>query len=558
MLARQIRLLQKSGIKDITIVGKSSWYVSKLIKRNERHKNNENTLRFFRLSIPYTEWLPSILNQKAFFEDYEDMLFLLNGLVFDEQLIIDILSSPYATTIPVQMKADKTSIFYPKARVDMNNIIEVRPGLYDVGRFALLPIIKIDKDSINVLRSETRKAWDRGASGWDALNTALPFITIKAMKKEYPCVRYVDTLGSLAEIGSTYRTRYLDIQTFSGRGETTLLKKILNEEDILEGSLLVVCKKKQYEESALAQLLTMWGYKVIVFSTTGYYPDYQKALRGASAYKRNGCSAILSFGNRCHIDMAKLIRAILSAKQTEALTSANFHYASTKHIAIPLLSAPGSWMDETIFYDDNSRDPPQFVGISSFSFVPSHIFMDITLSEKKDNHYYLKCAYLEAVAVCMYIIWSIDPQRYIKSSQIKPPLSASSSIVKKACEVLLTLLKFVPQLWIVSTERNVLLNAYHQVGKLKNQLLALEESPCDFYPKTGALPAGHLLALKLLEDWPAFFDFTIRNKRLSLDIKKCFRVKTDRMAKAKFLRLLWNFSQQYKKKERTHLNNLFN
>lgn len=204
ILARQLRLLQEEGIRDIVI---TTGPFEEQIRATAAAFPALNIAFVPNPAYASTNYIYSMYLARALLAD--DLLLLHGDLVFNRRLLHRLLACPDASAATVHFgKALPEKDF--KARVQDGRILEVSIHIFDEDCFAFQPLYKLCRSDAQAWLDRVEAFIDRGENkcyAENALNELLPSLNLRALSYENDYIDEIDNLDDYARVSS-------DIQAF--------------------------------------------------------------------------------------------------------------------------------------------------------------------------------------------------------------------------------------------------------------------------------------------------------------------------------------------------------
>ena len=194
---RQIRLLSEAGIREFIVT--TGPFEDQLI--SEIIDFPELDFTFVRNDIYYkTNYIYSMYLAREYMDD--DLLFLHGDLVFNKQLVIDVLNCEDANTGTVNFRKALPEKDF-KARVRDGKILEVSIHIFDEDCFAFQPFYKMDKATAAAWIAKVEAFIEKGENkcyAENALNELFPQLNVRAFDYEGYYIDEIDNLSDYARV----------------------------------------------------------------------------------------------------------------------------------------------------------------------------------------------------------------------------------------------------------------------------------------------------------------------------------------------------------------------
>lgn len=181
-------------------------------------------------------------------------------------------------------------------------------------------------------------------------------------------------------------------EVISGRGALMRIERLTTLLQIRHP--LLVCAKEQAERFPIRA--------AAVFDAFHPNPDFADCAAGAALYREAGCDGLISLGGGSTIDTAKVIKALLIAKDPEKV-KANLlpTRARLPHIAIPTTAGTGSEATAVaVMYVDGQK-----LSLNHEQLVPNGVILDGSLLDTLPEYHKKSCA-LDAFCQGVESFWA--------------------------------------------------------------------------------------------------------------------------------------------------------
>lgn len=137
----------------------------------------------------------------------------------------------------------------------------------------------------------------------------------------------------------------------------------------------------------------------------GYHPnpDLADCIAGAELYRAHGCDGLISIGGGSAMDTAKAVKAILLAKDMEAVQASNLpENVKLPHIAIPGTAGTGAEATPiAVVYVDNEK-----LSLDHPALLPEGIMLDSSLLDTLPLYHKKTCA-MDALCQGIESFWAV-------------------------------------------------------------------------------------------------------------------------------------------------------
>jgi alcohol dehydrogenase class IV/choline kinase len=396
---RQIRILSECGIKEFVIT--TGPFEDQLI--NVTKKSCYSKLIFHFVHNPIfdkTNYIYSFYLARNFIND--DFLSLHGDLVFDKQLIIDILKNPAPSIClinPEKVLPEKDF----KGRIIDGKLREVSINIFDKDCFAFQPLYKLsEKDIIEWLNNvtdfiEKRKVDNVYAE--NALNEISSNLNIMPLSYENYYIDEIDNKDDYVRVANDIRFfDYREQQIFYNFNS---IGPLLEENNITHpfvvvDSFLIVNKNKNV-------LSLNFITKPLFFSSFQSNPIYEDVVKARKLYIDDNCDGIISIGGGSAIDTAKALKLFLPLSEEKNFLDQKNVYMNIKHISIPTTAGTGSESTKhaVIYFNANKQSLSQDSIIPDIAILEAGFIKTLPLNQKKATVFDALCQAIESM-------WSIN------------------------------------------------------------------------------------------------------------------------------------------------------
>ena len=394
---RQIRILSECGIEDFIItVGYLKEQLINLSK-SERFSNLNFTF-VENKDYESTNYIYSMYLADKYLDS--DVLLLHGDLVFNKNLIIDILENKNASLCLYNETKDLPEKDF-KGRIQDGFLKEVSINIFDDDCYAFQPLYKLSKDIIVSWKNEVKNFIEKGINqvyAENALNKKLDKLMIKAFSYEDNYIEEIDNPEDYNRVSKEishydYREQEIYLDGTVEQNLDVILKKNNIKRIFLVGS--------DNHSNYIKKYLQDRKYDFISFKNFTSNPRYEEIKEGINLFVKEKCDFIISVGGGSTIDVAKCIK-LLSKLDSELLfLEERYNYSSVKHLAIPTTSGTGSESTRfaVMYYNDIKQS------ITHDSILPEYAILEpeflATLPE-----YFKKSTMLDSLCQAIESYWS--------------------------------------------------------------------------------------------------------------------------------------------------------
>lgn len=394
---RQIRLLQKAGIKDFIIT--TGPFADDLMDLTNQSRFKD--LNFVFVNNPIyneTNYIYSMYLASKYIDD--DVVILHGDLVFDYNLVKDILNDErknLATTNHNKKLPEKDF----KARIKDGKIKEVSISIFDDDCCAFQPFYKLTKENVkkwleNVERFVQAKNVNVYAE--NAFNEISDSIPIEEFLYNNYFIDEIDNPDDLKRVSN-------DIRYFDFREQTIIRKTEYKNElkNIIGNKNVLVVTGSIFANSKLEKYLQELDISYTTFTNYSANPKYEDVISGVKCYKENNCNFIISYGGGSSIDVAKCIKLFAALSNDTNYLTQEFKFSDICHLAIPTTAGTGSESTRfAVIYEKGVKK-----SITHDCIIPDYVILDYTnLMTLPD--YQKKAPLLDALCQGIESFWSIN------------------------------------------------------------------------------------------------------------------------------------------------------
>ncbi len=152
ILSRQLRILEKYKIQDVVIT--TGPYQDILINYIDENFPNLKVEFVFNPNFDSTNYIYSIFLAKE--KLYDDILLLHGDMVFDENVLSEILNNPEQNLVLVDKSSDVPEKDF-KGKIKNEIVIEIGVNVFGKDCYTLMPVYKISKPKFTVWLNEIEK-----------------------------------------------------------------------------------------------------------------------------------------------------------------------------------------------------------------------------------------------------------------------------------------------------------------------------------------------------------------------------------------------------------------
>lgn len=378
---RQLRLLRECNIREfIVTVGP---FQEQLIEASKAPHLRDCQFTFVENRLyDKTNYIYSMYLARKFIVDENDEVLLLHGdLVFDAQLVWDIIYSDIPSMGCVDFHTERPEKDF-KARVIDGKIREVSVNIFDGDCFAFQPLYKLSAETAAAWVAQVEKFIEAGEDqcyAENALNEILPQCDVKCFEYGNGFIQEVDTEEDLRRVSDEIRRfdfaeqeTYYNLDFLVGVVLQYRLKKPL----LVCGSVFDSVKKRL-------------DFDYVRFDGFHSNPTYDEVCRAAEIFNQNGCDSLISIGGGSAIDVAKGVKML------------GCH--AYKHVAVPTTAGTGSESTRfSVVYRDGEKQ----------SLTHDKLFPDVAILDEEllDSlpEYHKKAALLDAFCHAIESVWSVN------------------------------------------------------------------------------------------------------------------------------------------------------
>jgi len=363
---RQLRLLKECGIKDVVVTtGPFKEKIEEVTKQDE-FKGIKFTLVENEI-YDKTNYIYSMYKASKYLDD--DFILLHGDLVFNKALLQKVLNSEVKDLITINRKKELPEKDF-KGRIIDHKLQEVSINIFDDNCFALQPMYKLSKETLNKWVEKTKEFVENGNTGVyaeNAFNTILPNLSVKEFSYENDFIDEVDNASDLERVSN--QIRLFDFKEQNIFKDMNNLLNILEKENV--NKVLVVCDKVMFDIWPLKDMLENNNIPYVLFSEFSANPKFDDIVKGIELFNKEKCDFIVSIGGGSSIDTAKIIKLYSVLDYKKGITK-DYKYNPVKHLAIPTTAGTGSESTRySVCYYDNKKQ-----SITHDSIVPDYVILD--------------------------------------------------------------------------------------------------------------------------------------------------------------------------------------
>ena len=395
ILGRQIRLLKKSGIKDIIV--STGPFEDQIISL--ANKFNGITFTFVNNS-KYSE-TNSIFSLFLAEDKINDDIIMLHGdLVFDSLILEVIINNKNDDLCVISSVAKKPEKDF-KGRIVNNYLKEISVNIFDANCYALQPIYKFSLKTIKNWFIEIHKFIENDVVkvyAENALNQILEHNKVSFIDYKDHYVEEIDNVEDLIRVSNEFRNydyknqRILISNDYIYEIQSYIIKNSLKKPLIVHGKHLLM--NSNFIEFISAQ-------NFITYTEYSPNPKYEEVLKGLKIFKENNCDSIITIGGGSCIDLAKAIK--LYSIFNDDYISQNLQFVYMPFLAIPTTAGSGteSTRFSVIYYKGEKQS------LANDSILPDTVILNEEfLLELPDYH--KKSSLLDALSQAIESFWSIN------------------------------------------------------------------------------------------------------------------------------------------------------
>ena len=394
---RQLRLLRECGIKDVVVTtGPFKEKIESVAKAKEFSDMHftlvENEI------YDKTNYIYSMYKASKYLDD--DFILLHGDLVFNRELLLKVLNSKENDLITINRLKELPEKDF-KGRIIDGKLEEVSINIFDDNCFALQPMYKLSKETLNKWVEKTKEFVESGNTGVyaeNAFNTILPHLSVKEFSYEKDFIDEVDNPSDLERVSNEIRLFDFEEQTILNK-TSSLIDVVLKEN---AHKLLVVCDKVMFDIWPLKKFLESYNIPYVLFSDFTANPKFDDIVKGIELFNKENCDFIVSIGGGSSIDTAKIIKLYSVLDYKKGITK-DYKYNPVKHLAIPTTAGTGSESTRySVCYYEGKKQ-----SITHDSIVPDYVILDP--SYLLNLPYYQKVSTLmDALCQAIESYWSVN------------------------------------------------------------------------------------------------------------------------------------------------------
>lgn len=495
ILGRQIRLLKKAGIKNITI--STGPLESQIIE----HTKKFGEINFQFINNPLYKETNSIYSLYLAKDLIDDDVIMMHGdLVFDSLILDELINSKSKDVCLINPLISQPKKDF-KGRIIDHKLREISVNIFDSNCYALQPLYKFSVDTVNHwFREIDSFVRDGNISVYaeSALNNILDNANVTYLDYSSHYIEEIDNLEDLTKVSTTFRfedyknQKVLITNKYIEEIKLFVSKYNLKNPLIVHGKHLL--KDFQFNNFKV-------NSKFHAFTEYSPNPAYQEVLNGLAIFKNNLCDSIIAIGGGSCIDVAKAIK-LYSVYETDFINQ-KVMYVDLPMMAIPTTAGTGteSTRYSVIYYEGEKQSLANDSLLPDYAVLNDEFLYDIP-------EYHKKSALLDAFCQAIESFWSIN----------------SNEQSKKHSENALKLILNNYEQYLSSNQKvyNDILLAANYAGKAIN--ISQTTAPHAMSYKVSSIKGiahGHAVSLIL----PYVLDFMIHNFDLSQDPRGLVYVK---------------------------------
>lgn len=395
ILSRQIRLLKNCGINEIVIsTGPFEEQIKDLTKQFKNIK-----FKFVR-NEKYNETnsIYSMYLSRDFIKD-DDFIILHGDLVFDQKILEKIVNSSIKNLCLINRKTNLPEKDF-KGRIVDDNLKKISVDIFDRNCYALQPLYKFDKETLNLWYQEIEKFVQRDevkVYAENALNNILDMVRVNYIDYSENYIEEIDNIDDLKRVNSYFRLFDYANQTIIIENDYMfqinqyIKKHSLKKPLIVHGKHLL--KDDEFKEFSL-------NYPC--FSNYTPNPKYEEILEGLAIFKKNNCDSIIAIGGGSCIDVAKGIKLFSTMKGNNFIKE-EVNYVDLAFLAVPTTAGTGTESTRyAVIYYKNEK-----LSLTHDSIIPDTCILNyqflIDLPE-----YQKKATLLDAFCQAIESYWSVN------------------------------------------------------------------------------------------------------------------------------------------------------
>lgn len=392
---RQIRILSECGIKDFIItVGYMKEQLIEVSKKfpylNFEFADNKD--------YASTNYIYSMFLAKDYMDC--DMLILHGDLVFNKQLIIEMLNNKNTSLCLINEEKQLPEKDF-KARVENGYLREVSINIFDDDCFTFQPLYKLSKEVVIAWKNEIERFINDGINqvyAENALNQILDNLEIKAISYKDNYIEEIDNIEDYNRVAS--EIRYFDFREqniYEDNNLSASISQILKNNFI---NKILLVGSDRYANS-IKDYLRENNYKFVRFSKFSSNPKYEEIKEGVEVFKNENCDFIISIGGGSSIDVAKSIKLLSALDNDLDFLDKKYNYSPVKHLAIPTTAGTGSESTRfSVMYYKGEKESP-----THDSILPEYVILNSDyLSTLPD--YVRKTTMLDALCQAIESYWA--------------------------------------------------------------------------------------------------------------------------------------------------------
>ena len=407
---RQIRLLSECGINNFLIT--TGPFEEQLIEVSKKFPHLNFT--FVRNPIyDKTNYIYSMYLAREYFDD--DVIMLHGDLVFNKQIIIDILADPRSNLATVNHHRTLPEKDF-KARIIDNKIVEVGINIFDDNCFAFQPCYKLSYENIQKWLENVSKFIENGIDGVyaeNAFNEISSLIPIEQFLYEDYYIDEIDNKEDLIRVSEEIRLFDFKEQNIIFSNDENDIVKFIKKNAIKP----LIVSTEIFNQSSLKKTLDSNNVDYVLFNNCSPNPKYEELVLGISKFKDNNCDYIISYGGGSAIDIAKCIKLYGNQKECDNYLESEKQFNLIKHLAIPTTAGTGSESTRfAVVYKDGVKN-----SVTHDSIIPNDVILNYSLLRTLPD-YQKKSTMLDALCQAIESYWSInstlESKKYAKEAMI--------------------------------------------------------------------------------------------------------------------------------------------
>jgi len=397
---RQLRMLSEAGITDFLVtVGP---FKEQLINASKAPHLAHCTFTFVENPVyDSTNYIYSMYLAREHFDD--DVIMLHGDLVFDRELLEDVLACPLKDIGTVSFERPQPEKDF-KARVKDGRIQEVSVKIFDDDCHAFQPMYKLSKATAGAWVKKVEEFVDAGITGVyaeNAMNEIFPSLDVQVFSYDGRFIDEIDCPEDLERVSAEIRRfDFIQQQVVSDKGACAVTADVLAKHGAKKP--FVVCDAA-FDKLTIAEEFRSIVGEAVFFSDFSPNPRYDDIVKGVDLLRAENCDIIISVGGGSAIDTAKAIKLFSGDPEGSEHISAAHCFNPMKHLAIPTTAGTGSESTRyaVIYYKGEKQSLTGDNLLPDYAALDASLLVTLPMGQKK-------ATFLDALCQAIESMWSVN------------------------------------------------------------------------------------------------------------------------------------------------------